>query len=184
MGKRGPKKGSKANRPSGRSMSGKPQNRNDLPWDEIKIAFMTTDMNQKELSRKFGVNYGTLGGRCRKEKWFEQKQELGKRTLEKVKTKFVNDKAKEWGKQLKLYSKIDREISKVLKKYDGTKTTINVQDLKALASTLNDSVKGQKLIKGEPTGDEVHMSFHMKTVQFIKEREKEVEKQNVIDVDG
>ena len=58
------------------------------------------------------------------------------------------------------------------------------RDIKTLADSLTESLKGQKLIKGESTGDETKVSFSMKVVQFIKEREKEVEQQSVIDVDG
>ena len=69
-----------------------------------------------------------------------------------------------------------------MSKYDDDpEKLMDPQDIKTLASALTETLKGQKLIKGESTGEETNVSFSMRVVQFIKEREKEVEQQNVID---
>lgn len=44
-----------------------------LDWEAIKTEYITTEASQAELAKKYGCKRSTVGERCRKEKWVEER---------------------------------------------------------------------------------------------------------------
>lgn len=44
-----------------------------IDWDAVKTEYITTDASQSELAKKYGCKRSTVGERCRKEKWVEER---------------------------------------------------------------------------------------------------------------
>ena len=155
---------------------------NKVFWDEVRLEYTSTLITLRALADKHGVTKHTLFRWARKEKWGDRRRQFRQRVVKRAETKLVNKGVKEWGRKFKTFEDLDKQIRRIMSKYDDDpEKLMDPQDIKTLASALTETLKGQKLIKGESTGEETNVSFSMRVVQFIKEREKEVEQQNVID---
>ena len=160
-----------------------------VPWERIKLEYISTMVPMRTLARRYSLTDTNVFYQAKKDGWFQLRKEfihkVIKKAEKKAENKAVNTLANCWVKQLKIYDKLDRQIERILEKYDMDGAELmNPNDIRTLSAALTETLKGQKLIRGEPTGEETNVSFSMRVVQFIKEREKEVEKQNVTDVDG
>ena len=69
--------------------------RRKIDWDAIKTEYVTTEINQRDLSKKYKVNVRDLADRCRKEKWVEQRKKNRAKAFEKAEQKAVNKRADE-----------------------------------------------------------------------------------------
>lgn len=67
-----------------------------LDWEAIRTEYVTTDASQSELARKYGVKRSTIGERCRKQKWVEQRGKYRSSVVQKA----VESRAHEDAKQL------------------------------------------------------------------------------------
>ncbi len=158
-----------------------------IDWDEIKACWITTHLSQNDIARKFGVSSQTVSIHAKKGDWQGERIKLRKRAMKRVVSKQVDKTAKEWSRHIKSYQKLDKQIAKILKKHEDNDKMMDPKDIKILADSLTETLKGQKLIKGESTGDEIKLTIPMQVLQFVQEREKEVEQQiaqDAIDVDG
>jgi len=156
-----------------------------IDWEQACTEYITSNRSMRDIGALFNVHESMVFYHAKRENWLKRRNKFRIKVAKKTETKMVNSTANEWARHIKLFKKIDQQIARILKKYEkDTDKPMDPQDLKMLAATLHDSLKAQKLVAGESTGDETHISFHMKTVAFIKEREKEVEKQNAIDVES
>ena len=89
-------------------------------WDAVRLEYISTLLTLRALADKHEVTRTTLFRWARKEKWGDKRKQYRQRVAKKAETKLVNQGVKEWGKQIKLYSQIDKQIARILKKYDPT----------------------------------------------------------------
>ena len=81
----------------------------NVNWEQIKFEYVTTDVSQRELSRKYGISLSTIGHRSKVEGWVSERE----RYRGKVATKTLNKTA-------------ERESNRLARLIDTTNRAVGV----------------------------------------------------------
>lgn len=139
-------------------------------WYTIRSEWLATNETLSEFAEKRHIPTARFHKVAAQEKWLEQREEINRRAMERASQKTIEHKAKQWANQTKLWGAMEAQVAAHIHRtiQDGKITSpINPQDLTHLAGTLEKSLKSQKLILGESTGDENRVDVQSVIVQQI-----------------
>lgn len=71
-------------------------------WLEVKERYITTNVSCKELASEFGVKESTVEGRCKREKWQEERADFVRKYTEKVKEGVADELVETYTKAIRL----------------------------------------------------------------------------------
>lgn len=83
-------------------------------WVKIKTEYITGNIGQKALAKKYGVSANILQKRARTEKWVEEKKKFAVKVVEKAVQKEVNRASAELAKELRAADMASDVILKAL----------------------------------------------------------------------
>ena len=127
-----------------------------MNWRKIKAEYIAGGISQRALAEKYGVPFGTLQRRTRKEQWTVKRKAAEEKAIEKVSQKKAEEVADnavtlERIKQ-KLLGKLegmidaypDRNVAEMRKKENGALLIYSMKDIAAVLSVIEDkTAKGQ-----------------------------------------
>lgn len=87
----------------------------DVDWLAIKTEYITTDISQRKLAKKYGLAVSTIARKSTDEGWVEQREQHKSNVLSKTTEKIAN---KEANKLAKLAAATDKAIDVVVKAFD------------------------------------------------------------------
>lgn len=87
----------------------------DVDWLAIKTEYITTDISQRKLARKYGLAVSTVARKSTDEGWVEQRERHKSNVLSKTTEKIAN---KEANKLARLAAATDKAIDVVVKAFD------------------------------------------------------------------
>lgn len=106
-----------------------------IDWASLKTEYITTDISQRDLAEKYGVNFVTVNRHSRAEGWMEAREKYAndvyKRCLQKAENKAVDKYARFLNSVDKLQAKIDQLLE--------LEDALSPRDLKSLSSALMDA---------------------------------------------
>ena len=121
-----------------------------MNWRKIKAEYIAGGISQRALSEKYGVPFGTLQRRTRKEQWTAKRKAAEEKAIEKVSQKKAEEVADnavtlERIKQ-KLLGKLegmmdaypDRNVAEMRKKENGALLIYRMKDIAAVYAALED----------------------------------------------
>lgn len=115
-------------------------------WKKIKTEYITTDISQRKLAKKYGVSESALAKKSIKEEWFKQRKQNYSKTTAKAIEKASNNEAKEISAELRVANKLIQAIEKAL---DDEMVLANTQSLNYLANALSKASSTKRVITGE-----------------------------------
>lgn len=89
-----------------------------IDWVAIKTAYVTGDEGQHALSSRFGVSYGALAERCRKEGWVAARAEYRRSTVEKAVKKASRAQANALAKIVEASDILDQVLLTLFQRLD------------------------------------------------------------------
>ena len=87
----------------------------DVDWLAIKTEYITTDISQRKLAKKYGLAVSTVARKSTDEGWVKQREQHKSNVLSKTTEKIAN---KEANKLAKLAAATDKAIDVVVKAFD------------------------------------------------------------------
>lgn len=121
-----------------------------MNWRKIKAEYIAGGISQRALAEKYGVPFGTLQRRTRKEQWTAKRKAAEEKAIEKVSQKKAEEVADnavtlERIKQ-KLLGKLegmidaypDRNVAEMRKKENGALLIYRMKDIAAVYAALED----------------------------------------------
>ena len=121
-----------------------------MNWRKIKAEYIAGGISQRALAEKYGVPFGTLQRRTRKEQWTVKRKAAEEKAIEKVSQKKAEEVADnavtlERIKQ-KLLGKLegmidaypDRNVAEMRKKENGALLIYRMKDIAAVYAALED----------------------------------------------
>lgn len=87
----------------------------DVDWLAIKTEYITTDISQRKLAKKYGLAVSTIARKSTDEGWVEQREQHKSNVLSKTTEKIAN---KEANKLARLAAATDKAIDVVVKAFD------------------------------------------------------------------
>lgn len=87
----------------------------DVDWLAIKTEYITTDISQRKLAKKYGLSVSTIARKSTDEGWVEQREQHKSKVLSKTTEKIAN---KEANKLAKLAAATDKAIDVVVKAFE------------------------------------------------------------------
>ena len=121
-----------------------------MSWRKIKAEYIAGGISQRALSEKYGIPFGTLQRRTRKEQWTKKRREAEEKAMEKVsqkKAEEVADNALLLEKiKTKLLKKLDSMVDRfpdsgaqeIKRKGNGEETIYRMRDIAAVYAALED----------------------------------------------
>ena len=121
-----------------------------MSWRKIKAEYIAGGISQRALSEKYGIPFGTLQRRTRKEQWTKKRREAEEKAMEKVsqkKAEEVADNALLLEKiKTKLLRKLDSMVDRfpdsgaqeIKRKGNGEETIYRMRDIAAVYAALED----------------------------------------------
>jgi hypothetical protein len=161
------------------------QRRHD--WAALKAEWLTS----KETLNTFRIRHKITSrnwfyAQVEAKGWVEDKLAIEKKALAKLGDAQADLLAQDWTRQLKLWRAVENQAAAILRRFteeDGTPRGMDAQELTQLASALEKALKCQKLIKGEPTGDQpIMQNFHLAVVALLEAKRRN--DPSVINVDA
>ena len=89
-----------------------------VDWEKIKTEYITGDISQNDLAKKYKVSRSTLQTRARKEHWHDKKLKSKAKVVEKAVQKAENRQANVYAKELTLLNKLEEHLDKALSDVD------------------------------------------------------------------
>ena len=121
-----------------------------MSWRKIKAEYIAGGISQRALSEKYGIPFGTLQRRTRKEQWTKKRREAEEKAMEKVsqkKAEEVADNALLLERiKTKLLKKLDSMVDsfpdsgaqEIKRKGNGEETIYRMRDIAAVYAALED----------------------------------------------
>ena len=88
-----------------------------MNWRKIKAEYIAGGISQRALSEKYGVPFGTLQRRTRKEKWTEKRRKAEEKAIEKVSQKSADQVADNAVILQQIKGKLLRKLSAMIDAY-------------------------------------------------------------------
>lgn len=57
--------------------------RDNIDWNAIETEYITTNIGQRELAKKYGISPSTIGRRCSEEQWISKRERYASRAVAK-----------------------------------------------------------------------------------------------------
>jgi transcriptional regulator with XRE-family HTH domain len=127
-----------------------------VSWRKIKAEYIAGGISQRALAEKYGVPFGTLSKRARKESWNAKRRKADEKAAEKVAQKTAEKTAEIVADNATLAEQIKTTLLRKLailaeqvptdatetklKKTDGTEITFRMRDLAAVYESLSDKM--------------------------------------------
>ena len=87
-------------------------------WEKIKTEYVTGDISQRDIAKKYGLNDKTLQGRARREGWFAERKKLQGKVLAKAMQKAEAKQVRVACKELTLLDKIEKHLDRAISDVD------------------------------------------------------------------
>ena len=114
-----------------------------MNWRKIKAEYLAGGISQRALSEKYGVPFGTLQRRTRKEQWTKKRREAEEKAMEKVSQKTAEETADNAVMLQRIKAKLLQKLDRMVDAYPDanaaeikhrTKTTEVVYRMRAIAA--------------------------------------------------
>lgn len=89
-----------------------------VDWEKIKTEYITGDISQDKLAKKYGVSRNILQTRAQKEKWTDERAKHRENVVKKAVQKAENRQASVYAKELTLLGKLEKHLDKALSDVD------------------------------------------------------------------
>ena len=121
-----------------------------MNWRKIKAEYIAGGISQRALSEKYGVPFGTLQRRTRKEQWTQKRRDAEEKAMEKVSQKRAEEVADNAVMleriKTKLLQKLDAMVDaypdanaqEIKRKQSGALLTYRMRDIAAVYAALED----------------------------------------------
>ena len=121
-----------------------------MNWRKIKAEYIAGGISQRALSEKYGVPFGTLQRRTRKEQWTQKRRDAEEKAMEKVSQKRAEEVADNAVMleriKTKLLKKLDAMVDaypdanaqEIKRKQSGALLTYRMRDIAAVYAALED----------------------------------------------
>lgn len=139
-------------------------------WLALQNEFIFSEESLSEFAKKRSIAPSRFHRVAAKFQWLEKRDEINRKAAEKASQKAIAIKANRWANQSKLWGAMDAQVAAHLKKtiQDGQIVhPIQPGELTHLSGTLERSLKSQKLIEGESTGDERNTDIQSLIIQQV-----------------
>ena len=113
-------------------------------WAKIKAEYMTTGISYRDLAKKYGVHYTTIGKKASEEDWPTQRQQQADRTLTKMLTA---DTKKKVDRASRLMTVADKLLKKVEQAVDD-EHPMSASAIKNLSDALK-NIRETQMIRSE-----------------------------------
>lgn len=119
-------------------------------WRKIKAEYIAGGISQRALSEKYGVPFGTLQRRTRKEQWTQKRRDAEEKAIEKVSQKKAEEVADNAVTLERIKTKLLAKLEKMVDAYPDTQaaeirinaksvvTTYRMRDIAAVYAALED----------------------------------------------
>lgn len=154
-----------------------------IDWEEMKRQFVTGNpiesLNEFRKRNHIG-NCNQFYSRVKKEKWSFERNKFQNQITRKVEANALKAGVEQWDRQIRLWMKLEDQVEKLLDKHVARNgRLVGVKDMdpqaiRALALTLESSVRSHKLMRNEPidgTGGGTTVNFHVQVANLTKEIE-------------
>lgn len=141
-------------------------------WEALKLEWLQGSETLNHFRIRHGISKAFFN-KIEELHWVDDKLAIQRKAMEIAQRKIAEKKGKDWAK----YSKISDDVVAVAQKMlDDTKDPdgniqqpIEPSELRAVAEAVEVALKNDRLIHGEPTGDEGKtVNIHLQVVQVIK----------------
>lgn len=139
----------------------------DIDWNALKVEFMTTDMSLNAIREKHNIADKNHFYK-KTEDWKEERRKLHEKTLQKIKSKALNNTVKEWERQQKLWHAVEIQAGRLLQSSLDKKKVLKAGEVMALTVAIEKALKCQKLILGESTENIATHSIHKHLIEINK----------------
>lgn len=144
-------------------------------WNKIKTEYITTDIVQRDLAKKYDVPYSTLRDRCRTDGWFEEKKRFRSKIVADAAKKIAKDKSEQLLDEYNIACGFIKLLEKSLENDDYTDAgTIDTQKVNQAANALAKFMEIKRIVKGHQTLQE--KQAHELALRRLKLDEKRAQK--------
>lgn len=155
-----------------------------IDWEVMKREFVTGNpiesLNEFRKKNHIG-NCNQFYARVKKEKWLDSRHKFQNVITRKVEANAVKAGVEQWERQIRLWTKLEDQVSNLLDKHVGRNGKLigakemDPQSIRALALTLESSVRSHKLMRNEPIegtgGCGTTVNFHVQIANLAKDIE-------------
>jgi transcriptional regulator with XRE-family HTH domain len=89
-----------------------------IDWEKVEAEYITSDISQKELAKKYGVSPSTLSGIASKGKWFAKRKKHRGNVIEKAVRKTATTQSRVMAKEIRLMNSLEKHLDKALRDAD------------------------------------------------------------------
>ena len=86
-----------------------------IDWEKVETEYITTDISQRDLSKKYGVSPSTLSGKAKKGKWFDKRKKHRANVIEKAVQKTATTQSRIMAKEIRLMNSLEKHLDKALR---------------------------------------------------------------------
>lgn len=87
-------------------------------WEKIKTEYITGDISQKKIAKKYGVPFGTLQSRAQSQHWFDARKKHQEKVISKSLRKAEEKQVRIATKELTLLDKIEQHLDRAISDVD------------------------------------------------------------------
>lgn len=136
-------------------------------WNALKAEWLASDESPHEFRKRKGISHTWFWAKFRKEEWDKSKTRLHQESMQKLEKKLANGNADRWANQIKLWKAMETRAAQALN--DPARST--PVDATEIATVVEKSLKAQKLILGEDTGEGgvLNQNFYLGIAQLVSQ---------------
>ena len=142
-------------------------------WNKIKTEYITTDISQRDLAKKYNVPYSTLRDRCKADGWYAEKKQFRSKVVADAKEQIATSKTEqlleEYNIACAFIKMIELSVLEDNYHYAGKLDTKRVNEA---ANALTKFMEIKRIIKG-------HQTLQEQQSHEIAMRRLELEEQKV-----
>lgn len=143
-----------------------------IDWPALKAEFLASQdnphsfMKRKKLLGKMAIP--TFYKIVSEQKWLEDRADINQKALDNTKRSLVEQKTKEWDRQIKLWHAVEGIAAKIM---SMRANTMDGGELAQLSSALERALKSQRLILGESTENISEKSMSLRVLKIVEQVE-------------
>ena len=106
-------------------------------WEQLRMEYISSEISQRALARKYGIPDGRVWTRANKEGWIEQKEQCKAKVKQKAIELVAEDKADECTRAFRIANKVMEKIEEYVDEMD-LEDEYAMKNLKAVTSAIKD----------------------------------------------